>query len=544
MTRPDALSKKERLFWSTGSGTDVWAMFCAAKNGDLETIKSLLQKDASLVRGEFEYRTPMAFAVQENQLEAAAYLLAHKASPVKSGTDDTLIQIARDRGYGQMQQLLESAMAQEKGSWQGNEIADAIRHRSFERVEHLLNVSEDYLHARDDSGNQPIHWAVMSRQPDMISLLLSKGADIHAQRPDGARPIQLTNGDYAYRGWRDVPEDAVKPHEIYKILLAHGAYLDICMASLKGDEVRVRELLNDDPSLANRVSDYVSYYPGSGAPLKNAAMAGHINIVKLLLDNGADPNLPEEGIAPKGHALHSAVVYGHHEIVKLLLDHGACPNVPIESSADTLSAAISREDKAMVELLCSYGAAREIHLLAYYGDIQTAAAVFAANPEKANDPEALENAASEGNDSFVRLMLRYQPELPKRIAVGVKSSGPDEPTKSRELSELLFQHGMNPNYTNWLNVRPMHRFAKSGDLDNAAIFISHGAEINVVDDELCSTPLGWAAKYGKTEMVRFLLEKGDDPNLPIDKTWAQPISWAKSRGHHEIVSVLEAKRFV
>ena len=31
----------------------------------------------------------------------------------------------------------------------------------------------------------------------------------------------------------------------------------------------------------------------------------------------------------------------------------------------------------MIELLCSYGAARAVHLLAYHGDVQTAAAVFA-----------------------------------------------------------------------------------------------------------------------------------------------------------------------
>ena len=39
-------------------------------------------------------------------------------------------------------------------------------------------------------------------------------------------------------------------------------------------------------------------------------------MVKLLLERGADPNIPEEGIAPQGHALHSAVCNGDIEIVK------------------------------------------------------------------------------------------------------------------------------------------------------------------------------------------------------------------------------------
>ena len=88
----------------------------------------------------------------------------------------------------------------------------------------------------------------------------------------------------------------------------------------------------------------------------------------------------------------------------------------IRSSADALSRAISNSDQRMIELLCSYGASRGVHLLAYDGDTRTAAAVFAANPAMANDPEALANAAGEGHEAFVRLMLRYQPDLPQRIA--------------------------------------------------------------------------------------------------------------------------------
>ena len=60
-------------------------------------------------------------------------------------------------------------------------------------------------------------------------------------------------------------------------------------------------------------------------------------------------------------------------------------------------------------------------LLAYYGDVQTAAAVFAANPALADDPGALGNAAGQGHEAFVRLMLRYRPDLAARIAVGVES---------------------------------------------------------------------------------------------------------------------------
>lgn len=94
----------------------------------------------------------------------------------------------------------------------------------------------------------------------------------------------------------------------------------------------------------------------------------------------------------------------------------------VESSADTLSAALATAgyshtspNAEMVELLCSHGASRAVLLLAYSGDVLTAAAVFAANPALADDPEALANAASEGHEAFVRLMLRHEPDLPRRV---------------------------------------------------------------------------------------------------------------------------------
>ncbi len=541
MTRPEALQKDEPLMWSTGSGVDVWEMFVAAITGDTQKIKQLLDKDPSLVRGSYDYRNPLSFAVQQNQLEAATLLLERGASPVSSGTNDTLLEIARDRGYEEMQKLLQSALVHKTGEApRGGGAAKLIRDRNLKGLKELLDRSPELVNAVDEGTNRPIHWAVMSRQPDMIDELLARGADINAQREDGARPVQLVNGDYSYRGWRDVPEDTkATPGDILRHLRDRGAYIDMCTAAHTGDIERVKQLLKEDPSLANKVSDYVSYYIGSGSPLKNAAARGHFDIVKLLIENGADPNLPEEHIAPRGHALHAAVCNGHIEIVKYLLDKGAYPNVDIESSADTLSAAISRNDQPMIELICSYGAARQVNLLAYYGDIVTGAAVFNANPSLANDTYALECAAGEGHDAFVRLMLRYQPDLARRISVGVRSRGPQSAVKTRELTEYLFEKGMDPSLRNWLGITPLHRFAERGDLENATIFLEHGADINARDEQLCSTPLGWAAKKGNVEMVELLLKHGAKTNLPDDPSWATPLSWATRRGHEAVVELLK-----
>ncbi len=365
----------------------------------------------------------------------------------------------------------------------------------------------------------------------MIDELVARGADINARRFDGARPIHLTSGDYNYRGWRDVPESVTAtPAEVLGHLIARGAYVDINTAAGIGDLERVRALLDEDPSLANRVSDYVTYYIGSGSPLKNAAARGHIEIVKLLLERGADPNLPEEGIAPRGHALYSAVYNGHFEIARLLLERGAFPSPPVESSADALSIAIMNHNEPMIDLLAAHGSSRGVHILAYYGDVKTGAAVFAANAALADNLEAFANAAEEGQESFLRLMLRYQPDLPTRLSVCAKT---------RELNEFLFERGMNPSGPDWLGVTPLHRLARKGDVDMARVFIDHGADLDARDDDMRSTPLGWAAKSGKTEMAALLLERGAKPSLPDDPPWATPLAWATRRGHDEIVEMLK-----
>jgi ankyrin repeat protein len=323
-----------------------------------------------------------------------------------------------------------------------------------------------------------------------------------------------------------VPKDvATTPDEVFRHLVRRGASVDLGMAAARGDLPRVREWLARDPSLANRVSDYGSYYLGCGAPLKNAAAAGHLDIVRLLLEHGADPNLPEEGIAPHGHALYAAVANRHYDIVRLLLDHGANPNAEVESSADALSRALLPLDQRMVDLLCSYGASRPVHLLAHYDDLRTAAAVFAANPALADDPEAFANAAG---DAFVRLMLRYQPDLPRRVTTA----------KSRPTTELLFRHGMDPSRPDWLGVTPLHEFARRGDVENAAFFLDHGADLHARDEDLQSSPLGWAAKFGQLEMVELLLRRGARTRLPDDPSWAVPLAWAERREHREIADVL------
>jgi ankyrin repeat protein len=75
--------------------------------------------------------------------------------------------------------------------------------------------------------------------------------------------------------------------------------------------------------------------------------------------------------------------------------------------------------------------------------------------------------------------------------------------------------------------------AFTADTHKARLLLDHGADINAIDDEYRSTPLGYASRWGKREMVSFLLERGADVNK-AGAPWATPLAWARKKGHAEI----------
>lgn len=534
-----ALQKNQELPWSPGTGQQVHAMFAAALSGDLAGLRALLQENPALANCHYIYRTPLYFAVRENQPAAAQLLLEAGANLLGHTVDDSLLQVARDRGYAAMEVMLREHSQGKVGlGGEGETLAAAIRAYDLPLVLQLLEEDPQRLHQPDERGNLPVHWATMTRQKELLQELVRRGASLESERPDGARPLQLTNGDYAYRGWRDVPGHVeTSAEEMSRYLMSLGAFVDISTAAHLGQKSRVLQLLKEDRALANHLPSYGGYYRGSGPPLKNAAAAGHLEIVELLLQYGADPNLREEGIAPHGQALYGAVAGGHSKIVQLLLEHGAHPNPPVESSADALSIALDKKDAALVELLLSYGAASSVGLLAARGDLQTAAAVFQANPELAKDADALAIAAATGHEPFVRLMLRLHPELARELAFHqywwVGGATP-------AINQLLFDCGFCPSQPNWLGETPLHHFARTGDLFRTEQYLDCGADLTLRDHTLCSTPLGWAAKYGHLALAEYLLKRGADPVEKDAPPWATPLSWATRRGHESIAEVLRA----
>ncbi len=104
--------------------------------------------------------------------------------------------------------------------------------------------------------------------------------------------LLATNGatDYWYRATRGWSHPSIRNASVMiGNLLANGANYTISVAAAVGDQERVEQLLKKDDDLTRRLDS------ARVSPLSYAAREGHLHLVRLLLEHGADPNIPEEG---------------------------------------------------------------------------------------------------------------------------------------------------------------------------------------------------------------------------------------------------------
>jgi hypothetical protein len=105
----------------------------------------------------------------------------------------------------------------------------------------------------------------------------------------------------------------------------------------------------------------------------------------------------------------------------------------------------------------------------------------------------------------------------------------------------------NPNLIGGFGRTVLHEVAAMGDHvteDEAAVFaralLDAGARMDVRDDILKSSPLGWACRWGRAEVARVLLERGADPAEADAELWARPSAWAEKMGHAAVLRLLSA----
>jgi ankyrin repeat protein len=136
-------------------------------------------------------------------------------------------------------------------------------------------------------------------------------------------------------------------------LLAANPELDVFEAAALGRTDRLRELLDEDPDLAN------AWACDGFQPLGLASFFGHVEAARLLVERGAEVNSASRNDM-KVMPLHSAAATGdpdtRYELAKLLLEHGADPNARQRDDFTPLMAADQHGDERLRELLVEHGA--------------------------------------------------------------------------------------------------------------------------------------------------------------------------------------------
>jgi uncharacterized protein len=134
----------------------------------------------------------------------------------------------------------------------------------------------------------------------------------------------------------------------------------------------------------------------------------------------------------------------------------------------------------------------------------------------------------------LELLLRYGARVPE-----VCKWAPAYYFKHADIGAFLLDAGMHPDTMNHHRTTLLHSMAYEGEVAKATLLADRGADVNAIDEEFRSTPLGYAARFGRPEIARLLLDRGADPNL-ASAPWATPLEWARRKGHGPIEELLRA----
>ncbi|CAG8980557.1 hypothetical protein HYALB_00002555 [Hymenoscyphus albidus] len=204
-----------------------------------------------------------------------------------------------------------------------------------------------------------LHTATFYGDIRMTKLLLDRGADINLRTPSRPTPLQFS------LVWPKNPTT--------EILLACGADIRAPRIDYEFTLLQtavIRATIDGDPTviaLINRLVSIVNvdeFSRNGETALAIAASRGNLDLVILLLDNGADVNAVdsvEKSQYFRRTALEAAAFEGHIKVAGVLIAKGACVNFQRSQrneSALGLAAALGRLD--MVQFLINAGA--DLHL--------------------------------------------------------------------------------------------------------------------------------------------------------------------------------------
>ena len=254
---------------------------------------------------------------------------------------------------------------------------------------------------------------------------------------------------------------------------------DIQAAVQKGDADTVRDMLKENPGLAN--SEFILDDYSGGTPMHTAVSRNHASVVKALIEGGADLEARNRsGVAP----LHVAAANGYVDIIRLLISSGAGAN-PVDPQGRTpLHFAVQSQQQGSVRVLLKKGA-------------------------RVN--------ARDGNGN-----------TPLMVAVAKSDAA---------TAKILIEEGSSPGTADETGSTPLHLAARAGQKDIAMMLLDRGVDVNAAEKLLGWTPLFEAVNNNKPGTALFLLSRGAKPNAR-DKRGRTALADATDLGYDEIADLL------
>ena len=303
---------------------------------------------------------------------------------------------------------------------------------------------------------------------------------------------------YDFRDWSSL-EDWVDA--VGKASSPVARFEEAVEAVVSGDATTLSRLLREDPSLVRARSTRVNHFdpPVHRATLlhylaangvegyRQRSPANAVEIAKILLDAGADPNALQDSYGGQNTTMALLVSSSPPKdagvqvpLVDILVDYGASVS-PSGEGAWT-----SPVETALVFSMCAAADA-----LAKRGaPIDTLAA-----------------AAGLGRLEDVRRMLASAPANDRHRAVALAAQ-----CGQAEVLGALIDAGEDPNRFNPPGTHshspPLHQAIAAGHLNVVKLLVERGARLDIKDTIYESTPLGWAKYCDEPEIASYLTSIG------------------------------------
>jgi ankyrin repeat protein len=313
-------------------------------------------------------------------------------------------------------------------------------------------------------------------------------------------------------------------------------------AIIEGYLELVKLLIHQGADLHAR--DNSGYYP-----IDLAAEYGHLEIVKYLIENGGDVTA-EKVPCLYTPPLRRAVEAGHIEVVKYLLEK--------KSDGEKfycdweMDIAARKGYLEIFKLLIDQGADKDVkdnyvrtplHIAAKYGYIEVVRYLIAKGADieaKANKGRTpLHLAAKKGHLEIIKFLIDKGADLNVRVGAGYSSLHLAAERGHLEVVKYLVEKGADLNDRSHANFSPLQLAATRGRHEVVKYLVERGADLNDKRDNGESL-LHLAAQSGHLEVVRYLVGQGADVNAKKLRN-NTPLHLAAMYGHIEVVKFLVEK---